>query len=90
MPSGRHAVTAVRHWYLAPIPLGGAAAAAVTQEAYDVATVLAVVTGAWALVGAALVATVPRLRGGRLADEVVLDGQEGEVAVEERAQRVVR
>ncbi len=84
------AVTAVRHWYLAPIPLGGAAAAAVTQEAYDVATVLAVVTGAWALVGAALVATVPRLRGGRLADEVVLDGQEGEVAVEERAQRVVR
>ena len=83
-------VSAVRHWYLAPIPLGGAAAAAVTQEAYDVATVLAVVTGAWALLGAAVVATVPRLRGGRLADEVVLEGQEGEVAVEQGAQRLVR
>ena len=76
------AVTAVRHWYLAPVPLGGAAAAAVTQDADDVATVLAVLAGAWALFGAAVMPTVSRLRGGRLADEVVLDGQEGEVAVE--------
>ena len=83
-------VTAVRHWYLAPIPLGGAAAAAVTHEAYDLATVLAVFTGAWALLGAAVVATISRLRGGRLADEVVLEGQEGEVAVEQGAQRLVR
>ena len=84
------AVTAVRHWYLAPVPLGGAAAAAVTQDATDVATALAVLTGAWALLGTAVVPTVARLRGRRLADEVVLEGQEGEIAVEESAQRVVR
>ena len=86
----RAAVTAVRHWYLAPIPLGGAAAAAVTQEADAIATVLAVLTGAWALLAVLVVTAVPRLRGGWLADEEVLEGEEGEVAVEEGPQRVVR
>lgn len=66
-------VAAIRHWYLAPIPLGGAAAAAVTQEAYDVATALAFLTGAWALLGTATRAAASRLRGGRLADEEVLE-----------------
>lgn len=67
------AVTAVRHWYLAPVPLGGAAAAAVTQDAIDVATALAVLTGAWALLAAAVVPAVSWLRGRRLADEEVLE-----------------
>lgn len=67
------AVTAVRHWYLAPVPLGGAAAAAVTQDATDVATVLAVLTGAWALLAAAVAPAVSRLRGRRLADEEILE-----------------
>ena len=83
-------ITVARHWYLAPIPLGGAAAAALAQEAYEVATALAFLTGAWALLATAIRATVPRLRGGRLADEVVLEGQEGEVAAKQGAQRVVR
>lgn len=78
---GLAAITAIRHWYLAPVPLGGAAAAAVTQDANDVATALAVLTGAWALVGAATVPTVSRLRRGRLADEEVLKGKEGEITV---------
>ena len=47
-------IAAIRHWYLAPIPLGGAAAAAWMQEAEDVATALAFLTGAWALLGAAM------------------------------------
>ena len=67
------AVTAVRHWYLAPVPLGGAAAAAVTQDATDVATALAVLTGAWALLAAAAVPAISWLRGRRLADEEVLE-----------------
>lgn len=83
-------VVAIRHWYLAPIPLGGAAAAAVMQGAEDIATAFAFLTGAWALLGSAVRAAVPRLRGGGLADEVVLEGQEPEVAVEQGAQRVVR
>ena len=83
------AVTAVRHWYLAPIPLGGAAAAAWMQNAEDVATAFAFLTGAWALFGAVARAAVSRLGGG-VADEMVPKGQEGEVAVEEGARRVVR
>ena len=67
------AVTAVRHWYLAPVPLGGAAAAAVTQDATDVATALAVLTGAWALLATVAVPVVSRLRGRRPADEEVLE-----------------
>lgn len=67
------AVTAVRHWYLAPVPLGGAAAAAVTQDATDLATVLAVLTGAWALLAAAAVPVISRLRSRRLADEEILE-----------------
>ena len=53
------AVTAVRHWYLAPVPLGGAAAAAVTQDADDVATALAM-----AAIGMALLATIRARRPG--------------------------
>jgi len=75
-------VTAIRHWYLAPIPLGGAAAAAVTQDALEVATALATLTGAWALLAAAAVPTVSRLRGDRLADEEVLERKKGEVTIE--------
>ena len=67
------AVTAVRHWYLAPVPLGGAAAAAVTQDATDLATVLATLTGAWALLATVIRTAVSRLRGRRLADEEVLE-----------------
>lgn len=67
------AVTAVRHWYLAPVLLGGAAAAAVTQDATDVATALAVLTMAWALLAAAVVPALSWLRGRRLADEDVLE-----------------
>ena len=86
----RAGVAAARHWYLAPVLLGGAAAGAATQDAEDAATVLAVLTGAWALLGAAAVAVVPRLCGGWLADEVVPEGQEDKVAGEEGARRVVR
>ena len=67
------AVAAVRHWYLAPVPLGGAAAAAVTQDAIDVATALAVLTCAWALLAAVAVPVIARLRGRGLADEEVLE-----------------
>lgn len=66
-------VTAVRHWYLAPIPLGGAAALAVTQEANDAATALAFLTGAWALAGAVVVMTGSRIRAHRLAAEEIVE-----------------
>ena len=58
------AVAAIRHWYLAPIPLGGAAAAAWMQGAEDAATALAFLTGAWALFGVAATAAISRLGGG--------------------------
>ena len=86
------AVTAVRHWYLAPVLLGGAAAGAVTQDADDIATVLAVLTGAWALLAVLFVTAVPRLRSGWLADEGALEDEEGKVAVEveQRSKRLDR
>lgn len=83
-------IAAIRHWYFAPIPLGGAAAAAAMREAHDVATTLAFLTGAWALLAAVARSTVSRLRGDGLADQVVPEGEEGQVAGEQRAQRVVR
>lgn len=67
------AVTAVRHWYLAPVPLGGAAAAAVTQDLTDLATFLAVLTVAWALLAAAAAPAISRLRSRRLADKEILE-----------------
>jgi len=52
MHSLRHsALVGLRNWNLAPIPLGGAAAAAVTQDATEVATALAMAAIGVALLG---------------------------------------
>ncbi len=83
------AITAIRHWYLAPIPLGGAAAAAFMQEAHDVATALAFLTGAWALFGVVATAAVFRRGGGR-SEEGAPEAPASEVSVERGAPRVTR
>lgn len=54
------ALGGLRNWNLAPIPLGGAAAAAVTQDASDVATALAMATIGVALLG--MIVATARLR----------------------------
>lgn len=57
----RAVIVGLRNWNLAPIPLGGAAAAAVTQDATTVATALAMVAIGVALLGMIVATTrVPR------------------------------
>lgn len=84
---GLATIAAIRHWYLAPIPLGGGAAAAWMQEAEDLATVLAFLTGAWALLGVAATAAVAR-RG--RPEEATPEAPGCDVSVERGARRVTR
>ena len=59
------------------------------QEAHDVATALAFLTGAWALLGVVATAAVSRRGGGR-SEEGAPEAPASEVSVERGAPRVTR